>query len=820
MTLTNMKKISLYFLGLAVALFGCQQESLEPIGKNMKTVTLTADMVLDTKASIDSKTGYFKWQEGDVISVLATDNKFYDFTLKTGAGDIKAKFSGTIPVNSEITTVATYPAFVANGTENSVLEGTTFNYTLPTEWTWKQDVSNVPMVASFAEGADGMSFKQVGGVLRFHVKNMPAKGSVVLTTDASITGQFPVDITGLGTAAMVATEGASTLTINYSAETNGADVEFSVPVPTGTYKDYKFEVKDQSGKVLLEKTYVKENKVERAYLVNLKEVALETTTLAAPTVWPYFVDARVLLPKVEGATQYAVFVDDAEPQIVTATDWDAATSSLVIGGDFDHYTTHTVSVAKVVNGAILTATKSPAVEFTTGRVFQMTYNTGTKFVCAAWDDVALGVENSTVYDEATQKWSMVPQKDPTSRTYRGYRVRLYDENMTLLYEEVPFSSQVDYGGGMSDSSWIGMIGGKNVLLPTSLTFGWLEPGKTYYFQVQTLAEPVTFSNSDLSNNNKFRCFEANCAGHTIASARGGCGWSKLVAMTTDAPHVAGPKEVFYEGFDDMMFNSDIMNMSVALVPEFVTSAAEAATYKSTASADLYKAWVAKPFSERRFSEQGFNTMLGVFYHGLTDDTAPVASAKTYFNSYAGSLKGWSIVNGDATKPARTMNPNFGSVRIGESGGNSEYVTLRTTPIDSRLLDNGPKKCRVTIKVAGHATKYQYPMTCVRVNYYHPGNSTVKTDYDFSSSQDNSWQSSTDYIHYPRYGTIVHELELYNGDEIGFEKLVKKNTIAGNSTTQAKQQVGCLTIGAITPSFPSTPVPAARRRRTGRRCFTE
>ena len=88
------------------------------------------------------------------------------------------------------------------------------------------------------------------------------------------------------------------------------------------------------------------------------------------------------------------------------------------------------------------------------------------------------------------------------------------------------------------------------------------------------------------------------------------------------------------------------------------------------------------------------------------------------------------------------------------------------------------------------------MTCVRVNYYHPGNSTVKTDYDFSSSQENSWQSSTDYIHYPRYGTIVHELELYNGDEIGFEKLVKKNTIAGNSTTQAKQQVGCLTIGEV------------------------
>ena len=805
MTLTNMKKISLYFLGLAVALFGCQQESLEPIGKNMKTVTLTADMVLDTKASIDSKTGYFKWQEGDVISVLATDNKFYDFTLKTGAGDIKAKFSGTIPVNSEITTVATYPAFVANGTENSVLEGTTFNYTLPTEWTWKQDVSNVPMVASFAKGADGMSFKQVGGVLRFHVKNMPAKGSVVLTTDASITGQFPVDITGLGTAAMVATEGASTLTINYSAETNGADVEFSVPVPTGTYKDYKFEVKDQSGKVLLEKTYVKENKVERAYLVNLKEVALETTTLAAPTVWPYFVDARVLLPKMEGATQYAVFVDDAEPQIVTATDWDAATSSLVIGGDFDHYTTHTVSVAKVVNGAILTATKSPAVEFTTGRVFQMTYNTGTKFVCAAWDDVALGVENSTVYDEATQKWSMVPQKDPTSRTYRGYRVRLYDENMTLLYEEVPFSSQVDYGGGMSDSSWIGKIDGKNVLLPTSLTFGWLQPGKTYYFQVQTLSEPVVFTNKDLTSKN--RCFDPACEGHEITSARGGSAWSNLTPMTTDAAHVPAANEVFYEGFDDMMFNSDMMNMSVALVPEFLTQTSQ--TYKSTDSRELYWSWYnnlkTTPLIDMKFSEQGFNSMLGVIYHGLTDVTTNSKNVQYSLNSYAGSLEGWSVMVGTANKPARTMNPNFGSVRLGETYTSAGKTTFISAPIKSDKLSDEAKNCIVRVKVSangGPLPDFYTPggkralNSLVGLYVYHNGTKGTSKKFqlaDMEGWSDNyKYKDDDNYIHYPTWFVLEMECALCYDDVIYF---VKENPENVNGVAK-DYYGGCITIGEV------------------------
>lgn len=792
MNLTNMKKISLYFLGLAVALFGCQQESLEPVGKNMKTVTLTADMVLDTKASIDSKTGDFKWQEGDVISVLATDNKFYDFTLKTGAGDIKAKFSGSIPVNSEITTVATYPAFVANGTENSVLEGTTFNYTLPAEWTWKQDVSNVPMVASFAEGADGMSFKQVGGVLRFHVKNMPAKGSVVLTTDASITGQFPVDITGLGTAAMVATEGSSTLIINYAAESNGADVEFNVPVPTGTYKDYKFEVKDQSGNVLLEKIYKKDNEVKRAYLVNLKEVALETTTLATPTVWPYFVDARVLLPKLAGATQYAVFIDgSSEPQIVNATDWDANTTSLVIGGNFDHNTTHSVSVAKVVNGAVLTATKSPAVSFTTGRVMQMTYNTGTKFICAAWDDVALGVENSTVYDETTQKWTMVAQKDPTSRPYRGYRVRLYDENMTLLYEEVPFSSQVDYGGGFSDSSWIGKIGGKNVMLPTSLTFGWLQPGKTYYFQVQTLSEPVVFTNNLDSKN---RCFDASCAEHQITSARGGSAWSKLTPMTTDAAHVPGPKEVFYEGFDDMMFNSDIMNMSVALVPEFLTETSQ--KYKSTNSGVLFRAWADKlnntPLIQMPFSEQGMNTMLGIFYHGLSVHEGSSLTKNTEYklNRYAGSLQGWcSLISG--TTITRTINPNFGSVRLGESGTGDTKVAMRTPPIYSEnLSDTEATPCIVRVKASAHATSA--PKIISRVGVYHRrDNAQVAgktTDFINSSewAENNSYTDASNYLRYPRYYEVVYEFNLMNGDVIEFTKPNPDDVEHG----------GCITIGEV------------------------
>ena len=97
-----MKNIKLSILALAGILFGCQQAELtDPSdmgGQPMKSVTLSAEMgAEDTKAAIDSQTGEFSWQAGDVISVLATDGKFYDFTLLKGNGDWKAEFKGSIP---------------------------------------------------------------------------------------------------------------------------------------------------------------------------------------------------------------------------------------------------------------------------------------------------------------------------------------------------------------------------------------------------------------------------------------------------------------------------------------------------------------------------------------------------------------------------------------------------------------------------------------------------------------------------------------------------------------------------------------------------
>ena len=263
----------------ASLLFGCQQEEMSDLllasTVKMKTVTVSAGISdTDTKASLDSSTGAFTWQNGDIISVLATDGKFYDFILEGESGRKEAEFVGQIPEDAHITTVATYPRMVTDGTENTILTDNTLNYVLPSSWTWTENVSNVPMVATFGEGgAEYMSFKQVGGVMRFPVKNLPDEATFIVTMhDKTISGQFPVDITALGKSCMFAGSTASEVVINYSSDTDGAYAEFNLPVPTGTYNNFTVTIKDSEGDRILIKNYSADNKVGRATLLNMKEL--------------------------------------------------------------------------------------------------------------------------------------------------------------------------------------------------------------------------------------------------------------------------------------------------------------------------------------------------------------------------------------------------------------------------------------------------------------------------------------------------------------------------------------------------------------------
>ena len=822
-----MKKLRFSLIAVAGILFGCQQAEMvdptENAGQPMKTVTIKAEMnVTDTKASIDSETGTVTWQSGDLLSVLATDDTFYDFILTSGAGEKFAEFEGKLPEAAEvvITTVATYPRIIENGSFNMIQTGDELFYYLPEEWNYAKDVSNVPMVASFEEGAENISFKQVGGVMRFPIKNLPGKSKVVFTmADKVITGDFPVDLSALGESAMEAYEGESEVTINYTFEET-ADVELNLPVPTGVYNNFTLTIYNKDNEAIFTKQYTAENEVKRATLLLMSEIVVPEQPLEIAEVWPFFVDARVILPKVEGVTQYAVYVDGAEePVLVDAEDW-GKNAGLLIGGEFAHKSAHTVAVAKVVEGVVVPETKSEVVSFTTEDVFQLTKNTGTKFVSIGWNDVTIA-NGPKFIDGKWQAISVenVPDVDEHGRKLhqrRGYQVELYAaDKSTLLYSMIPFAGHTIYQNAFYDSRTLGMVNGYNVITPTALTFGHLEPGKDYYFRVKAIdgveiigLEQGNYYPGD-DNVDNVKPFP-----YPLSSERGGCAWSDFVKVSTDALHVPVANEIFHEGFDDVIHNGDYINWSAAVVPDFYTSeaihvddyyASLAENYNSVYAED---AITIKDWATTKWTVLDWNSIHTENEFGIEN----TANGYWQLNERAGSLNGWilNIIN--------TGHLNFypGAVGLGKGMANHGGSYLITEPINSDLLDaEKATKCTVTLQVTygplqdkARAANTVY-VKVTRDGYDADGKLNSATLYDVPGVENvlsipetypEEWNAefmnyhtldgaessanSTNYVNYQRYFELKTEVYLKKGDSVKF----------GKKTT--KPQYGQLVIGDI------------------------
>ncbi len=759
-------------LFISMLFVGCAQSDIEELNGGMlkmKRVSISADMGDDTRASLDSTTGAFTWQSGDLISVLATDGKFYDFILTGEYGTKYAEFVGEIPEGSDITTVATYPRMAANGAENTICKDGILSYNLPTEWTYAKDVSNVPMVAAFEQGAEKMSFKQIGGVLRFPVKNLPLEATFVVTfNDATVTGAFPVELATIGQATISAvTEGKSVVTINYSSDIYGQSAEFNIPVPVGTYNDFNVTVKDAAGETIFTKDYQKDetrkdNVVDRASLIVMKDIEMPEHAMTAE-VWPFFTDARIVFNKIASVTEYALYIDGAtEPVIKPAADVDFNDNAHgILFGQFAHATTHTVAIAKVINGSVVEASKSEAIEFTTAGIRQLTTNTGTKFVTVGWDDVA--VANGTKFVDG--KWTAVANL-PTEK--RGYQVQLLAaDKSTIIYDMIPFEGHSSFAGTFSNSSWLGKINGTNISIPTALAFGYLEPNTDYYFRVKTLDEAVTF---DANNGN----YNPDNSSYTLCSERGGCGWSDFVKLTTDQVYVPTENEILYEGFNDIMANNDLMNWAPGVVPDLAQGPMSWDDY--TTKMNVYPEFLKKSASERKWTTQIFSESTRCYFLGLQD----VEYAKqTYMtlNANACSLEGWSW---KSNKNTYGLAPLFGAMRIGQfNGTGNNGAELRTPVLNSDLLSNDiGTKCTISYKLSygvGAIDPTTIP-TGVWIEHYRTGFDSYIEEALPSFSTNERYQAilaqhtdAANYTHYQEYYELSCDMYLKNGDSIGFVK---------------------------------------------------
>ena len=251
----------------ALALVACNKEKeIEDPNEGLVTVSMGANIELptdgtDTKSTI-SDAGVFAWSAGDAVKVYSDASSFSQLDLNSGSGTASATFTGTI-VGSAISTVAVFPASL-----NPALSGNNLTVTIPSEIAWVDgEADNLMVAKGFADGDSSVDFKNIGGIIKLTLNNVPATAAkVTVTAGKNISGDFTCDITD-SEPVIVATDGSNGITFTFDALASATNMVFYVPVPTGTYPSLGFTVKDGSDATLWTFTASVSNTITRRKLL-------------------------------------------------------------------------------------------------------------------------------------------------------------------------------------------------------------------------------------------------------------------------------------------------------------------------------------------------------------------------------------------------------------------------------------------------------------------------------------------------------------------------------------------------------------------------
>ena len=223
-------KYFLMMLASAFLLSNCSQDEEATQAIQGKTNKLIATIEGASRSAV-TDSGIFSWTEGDAISVWnGTD--FTTFTLSDGN-----VFTAQESINPS--GVAIYPANVAHTYENQ-----TVGVELATEYAYGS--TNAPLLAQVS--GSNLTFKHLGGLMRFVVKDVPANAtSFKFTANSRITGNFAVsDNSENESIISTDNETGNTVTVTFASANITNPMVFYVPLPVGEYSGYKVEIAGKS----------------------------------------------------------------------------------------------------------------------------------------------------------------------------------------------------------------------------------------------------------------------------------------------------------------------------------------------------------------------------------------------------------------------------------------------------------------------------------------------------------------------------------------------------------------------------------------------
>lgn len=439
-------------------------------------------------------------------------------------------------------------------------------------------------------------------------------------------------------------------------------------------------------------------------LAEIKKLDTPTEITATPGLgWVWLKFAPVT-----NATDYEVYAGDTKVESKIMSEEGAATTVVCAYG-LNLNAAFALKVKAVADG-IESSDLSAEVTGTTGNIRQLTNNVSPRHVSVNWDDVSGG----------------------TSAGSRAYYVELSkDQSMANpIYALYCQDGQASANGAFGSSSWYGKADNKNLVPPTSVTFGQLEPSTTYYFRVKTVANVTT---------------NAFYGTVTLNATNGASEFSPVIALTTEAPHSASANEVLFQGFDDLAMQSDFVNIAAGATP-YVGKDADA---KAAVTIPHTGEWCMYPFANSHL----FSTW------GMATDGAYIDGEATHNeytnrigNEKSGSLNGWYI--GDQ------VSPHQGYVKIGTSSKSGYY--LATPALDSPLLSASGTNCTFSFKGCLLMTDNN-PIDIEVYRAATKNFETIKT-ITLESCLNSGW-TTTDYVAEYKWTTYSVDLTLYPGDNV-------------------------------------------------------
>ena len=291
------------------------------------------------------------------------------------------------------------------------------------------------------------------------------------------------------------------------------------------------------------------------------------------------------------------------------------------------------------------------VEGKTAKIWQNTENVGPTTLSVSWTDLIPGGSNDK----------------------RAYAVQVAtDEAMSNLVYDIYCRDGQGASGvtSFAATSWFGKKDGSNLTAPTGITVGQLSAETTYYFRVRTVAL------GDVKSN-----------GVSMNFPLGASDWSPVVSFKTEAKHVAGAKEVIFQGFDDITMQMDFINYTAGTTPLI----SDKKTVENPHNFVNAENWCVYPGTTSHLLATWGYAAKAPFIDGAEKHTDEI---ENYVGTAkAGSLEGWHMSD--------SISPHQGYIKIG--AGSETYNYISTPALNSPLLAAEGTLCTFSFKACAVVT---------------------------------------------------------------------------------------------------------------------